>query len=236
MNKHILFLLVLFIPLFGCKKHTNNTHQHHDAATHDDHKDHDHASHSSKEDEMDYGIVTLLPQKFNEVIHTSGEIMAAQGDELTITAKHEGLVIFKKSPILSGTKVTKGQVLVMISGKELVHDNMESTYHEAKTTFENTETDFERAQELNKDKIISDKEFMDIELAYKKARNNYSNIKRYYSSGGQQVSSSISGYIKDVYVSEGQYVTTGEALLVITKNKRLVIKADVPQRYFSKLH
>ena len=66
---------------------------------------------------------------------------------------------------------------------------------------------------MNKDKIISDKELLDIKLEYEQANNRFEVIKRNYSGGGQKVSATISGYIKDVFVSEGQFVSTGQPLL-----------------------
>ena len=45
----------------------------------------------------------------------------------------------------------------------------------------------------------------------------------------------MTGYIKDILVEEGQYVETGQSLLRLTRNKRLVLRADVPQQYFTKM-
>lgn len=227
-------------------------HEHHDH-DHSDHESdlHDHSEHDHEDQDRgqlnstdgghiklnpeDFKLLEIQPQNFTEVIHTSGQILSAQGDEMTIIAIHNGLVLLNQNQLLSGKKVRKGQPLLTISGKNLVHDNIENTFLEAKTAYENAEKDYIRAKELNKDKIISDKEFAEINLKYQTSKNNFESIKRHYSSGGQKVSAQSDAYIKDVYVSEGEYVETGQALLKLTKNKRLVIKADVPQRHFPML-
>jgi RND family efflux transporter MFP subunit len=208
----------------------------HDHESEDAH-DHEHEDQVHEHDEHDetYGILEIRPQDFQEVIHTSGKIMPAQGDEITLTATHDGAVVFGSKALFPGETVRSGEKLVAISGKGLIHDNIETTFRDAKTVYETAEANYERAQLLNEDKITSDKELADIKMAFEKAKNNYDMIKQNYSAGGQNVTASTNGYIKEILVTEGQFVSTGQPLLKITKNKRLVVQADVPQRYFSML-
>lgn len=185
--------------------------------------------------ELDFGLRKLGYTDFQESIRTSGQILSAQGDEITITAVHEGLVIFNNKQLLSGKAVSKGTVMLSISGKDLIHDNIAASYRDAKSNFEIASKDFERAQSLFKDRIIPEKEFLEFKLAYEKASSNFDLIRKNYSNEGQKVIASSDGFIKEVLVSEGQYVTTGQPIIKITKNKRLIVRADVPQRHFGKL-
>ena len=82
---------------------------------------------------------------------------------------------------------------------------------------------------------MSDKELSETRLEFERANNYYNIVKRNYTSGGQKVYSSTEGYVKEVFVNEGEFVNTGQPLLKLTKNKRLVIKADVPQQFFTRL-
>ncbi|MRS03666.1 HlyD family efflux transporter periplasmic adaptor subunit, partial [bacterium] len=45
----------------------------------------------------------------------------------------------------------------------------------------------------------------------------------------------LSGFIKSILVTEGQYVSAGQPLAFVSQNKRLVLRAEVSQKYFSKL-
>jgi RND family efflux transporter MFP subunit len=182
-----------------------------------------------------YDVIKIQPQDFQEVIHTSGKIMPAQGDEITLTAVHEGIVVFAGKNLFPGKQISQGELLVTISGKGLVHDNIENTFMDSKSAFETAKANYERAQLLNEDKITSDKELSEIRMTFEKAKNNYEAIKQNYSAGGQKVSATASGFIKDILVTEGQFVNTGQPLLKISKNKRLIVQADVPQRYFPML-
>ena len=230
MKKIFFSLLFSFFIFWSCNY--NN----HDVHTEDEHIETNESGEHEKHIHDSLLVINEITKKpFFEIIRTSGEIISAQGDEVTLSAPHEGIVVFKGTNLFSGKKVNSEEVLIIISGKELLHDNLETSYQDLKTAFEKTKNNYERSVELNKDKIISDKELMDIKQEYEKVRNQFEVLKKNYSSGGQQVASSIQGYIKDVFVTEGQFVSTGQPLIKLTKNKRLVIKADVPQRYFHML-
>jgi multidrug efflux pump subunit AcrA (membrane-fusion protein) len=41
----------------------------------------------------------------------------------------------------------------------------------------------------------------------------------------------MSGYVKNILIQSGQYVETGQALATVAHNRRLVLRADVSQRY-----
>lgn len=217
--------------------HDDELAQEHIHSEGDDHEhDHDHENepHAHEHDET-YGVIEIRPKDFQEVIHTSGKIMPAQGDEITLTATHDGAVVFGSKALFPGETVRAGEKLVTISGKGLIHDNIETTFMDAKAAYETAKANYERAELLNEDKITSDKELAEIKMLFEKAKNNYDAIRQNYSAGGQNVTASTNGYIKEILVSEGQFVNTGQPLLKLTKNKRLVIQADVPQRYFSML-
>ena len=52
---------------------------------------------------------------------------------------------------------------------------------------------------------------------------------------GVAVKASLTGYVKEVYVNEGDYVNAGQPLLTITRNRLLQLRADVPQKYYAAL-
>ncbi|MGQ8336160.1 efflux RND transporter periplasmic adaptor subunit [Sunxiuqinia sp. A32] len=257
--KRVLLLTVLSTYIFAaisCGEHKHNENNEHQIEIHEHNENHDHeheqSAHileekehegedhlheelSEHEHDLKYGVIEVDPVGFQEVIHTSGVIIPAQSDEQTLTAIHDGIVVFGTKSLLAGKEVKKGEILLTISGKGLIHDNIENTFRDSKSEFETAQSNYERAKILNEDKITSDKDLADIEMTFLKAKNNYEIVKQNYSSGGQKVAALSSGYIKDIIITEGQYVTTGQPLLRITQNKRLVVKADVPQRFFSKL-
>ena len=105
----------------------------------------------------------MVPEDFSEVIKCSGQILAAQGDESTLVAPVSGVVSFGKKVLADGTAVQKGSVLFVISGKGLAEGD---PVEKARINYETARKDYQRAEELVKDKIISEKEFNRIYQEY----------------------------------------------------------------------
>jgi membrane fusion protein, heavy metal efflux system len=184
---------------------------------------------------VEFATMGVTPQSFSEIIKTSGEILPAQGDEMVVTANANGIITFAGNKAIAGTSVNDGEMLFAISGGNLTDGNTETLYKQAKATYEKAKADFERAQGLTKDNIISQKDFLESKAKYETEQANYNNLARNYQAGGQKVVSPISGFIKNVLVTEGQFVTVGQPLAAVSQNRRLMLMAEVSQKYFSKL-
>ena len=65
-------------------------------------------------------FVSVKPSAFHQVIKTSGQILSAQGDEVTISATASGIVSFNKSSLNEGATVRGGESLLSISSKNMV--------------------------------------------------------------------------------------------------------------------
>lgn len=174
-------------------------------------------------------------QPFSDVIKTSGQILSAPGDEAIIAAKADGIVRLHGGKAIIGTPISQGTTLFTISGDNLAKGNIDASVREARMNYLKLKADYERAEELAKDKIISQKEFQTTKLLYDNARNEYNTISRNYSANGQNIAAPMSGFIKSVMVTDGQFVQAGTPLATVSKNKRLVLQANVSQKYFSKL-
>lgn len=182
-----------------------------------------------------YGVIHIQYTPFGEVIKSGGEIMPARGDEQVVVANHGGLVSFHNNGMQEGIAVKANQQLITLSSGGLVHDNLEVGYLEAKAQSDKAKTDYERAAKLMADTIIAESEFLDAKLTFERKRLAFDNIRRNYESGGQKVLSPAGGFVKAIHVTEGEFVQTGQPLVTISQNKRLVIKADVPQDAIPKL-
>jgi len=184
---------------------------------------------------VEFANMEVTRQSFNEIIKTTGEILPAHGDEMVVTATTNGIVTFTGNKAVVGTSVRAGEMLFAISGKNLTDGNTETRYTQAKVAYNKAKADFDRAQELVKDNIVSQRDFLDTKARYETEQVNYNNLSRNYQSGGQKVVSPISGFVKNVLVTEGQYVSVGQPIASVSQNRSLVLKAEVSQKYFSKL-
>ena len=140
---------------------------------------------------IEFATTKVKKQNFSEIIKTTGKILSAQGDEVVLTAKNSGIITFGNNKKLIGSAINSGETLLTISRKGLLENNLDTRYSLAKATYEKAEKDFQRARELVKDNIISQKEFNERQLKYKNAKTTYTNIANSYTSGGQKVKSPI---------------------------------------------
>jgi cobalt-zinc-cadmium efflux system membrane fusion protein len=184
---------------------------------------------------VEFANKAITRQPFHEIIKTTGEILSAPGDEMVVTANANGIVTFTGNKAIAGTAVRAGDLLFSISGKNLTDENPETRFTQAKVAYEKSKADYDRAKLLTKDNIISQKDFLEIKARFETEQANYENLSRNYQSGGQKVVAPLSGFIKNIMVTEGQFVSVGQLIASISQNKSLILKADVSQKYFSKL-
>ena len=184
---------------------------------------------------VEFANAPVYTQPFHEIIKASGEILSAPGDEVMVTANANGAVSFANNALTVGSLVTNGQALFVLSGSSNVVDNTESRYKEAKVNYEKAKLDYERASSLVKDKIVSEKDFLVTKAAYENAEITYNTLSKNYSARGQRINAPKRGYLKNILVSEGEYVTAGQPLATVSQNQKLRLKAEVSQRYYLKL-
>ncbi len=174
-------------------------------------------------------------EPFGQVIKTTAQVQSAQGDEMIVSAKTNGIVMLSNSSILEGNAVSKGQVLLSVSGSELADNNISLRFAEAKNNFEKAASEYDRAKELANDKIVSEKDLLNAKNQYDNARAIYDNLNKNFNTTGQRVTSPMNGFIKQIFVHNGSYVEAGQPIASISQNKNLVLSAEVQPKYASAL-
>ena len=183
----------------------------------------------------DFSTEPVVRRPFHQIIKTSGQVLPARGDEMMIPATASGMVESGSIDLLTGIRVQKDQWLFTIITTDLSEDNLQTQISLASTALEKATSDFKRAEELIKENIISRKDYLAAQTTLNEATTRYEALTHNVTSDGKQIFSPISGYLKTVYVHEGDYVSVGQPLAMVSQNRRLVLKADVSPRYSSKL-
>ena len=225
--------------------HEGHNHEHeghdHEHETAEEHADHNHESEEAKHsDEIifpkaqaaktTFEVREIQPASFNQVVKTTGQILAAPGDEAVIVATSNGVVSFTSNKLTEGTKVQKGQSLFQISSKNIAEGDY---YTKVKATYEAAKASYDRAESLVKDKIISQKEFENTKLEFENAKTAYDAVSNNKTAKGVSVNAPINGHVKNILVKEGEYITVGLPLATVSQNQRLVLRAEVSQRYYN---
>jgi RND family efflux transporter MFP subunit len=187
----------------------------------------------TKEQSWKIDFATAYPktEPFGQVIRTTARVEPAQGDEALISAKTNGVVQLSASNILEGKPVSVGQVLFSISGSGLANNNSATRYLEAQNNYEKAKADYERLAELAKDKIVSERELLTAKNQYQNAKIIYENLNKNFDPTGQNVVSTLTGYVKQVFVQNGQYVEPGQPLVSISLNKNLLLRTEVQRKF-----
>ena len=177
-------------------------------------------------------VETVTPGTFREVIPTSGQVLAAQGDENTLVAATAGVVSFSRT-VTEGMSVGRDVELLSVSAENLQDGD---PVKRARIAYERAKGEYERAEKLIGERIVSEKEFNVLKENYENARIAYEALSPSKAGKGVAVKSPMAGYVKACFVKEGDYVTVGQPLLSVTQTRRLMLRAEVSERYYSRLH
>lgn len=230
------------------EQHSHEGHEHHDHE-HEGHS-HEHESHSheghnheheghgdeielsdSKAQAAGVEVGVALPTTFHQVIKCSGQVLAAQGNESTVVANIAGVVRFN-GKLTEGMKVSQGATLMTLSAKSIAAGD---PVEKARVAYETAKAEYERMEALVADKIVSAKAFAQAKESYENARIAYEAVSRNNGSSGAAVVAPLGGYVKNLLVNEGDYVSVGQPLAGITQDQRLSLRADVSQRHYHAL-
>lgn len=176
-------------------------------------------------------VEDIQPGRFRSVITTSGQVLAAQGDEATVVAAVSGVVNFTR-PLTEGTQISAGIALLTVSSQHIQEGD---PVKRARIAYETAKSEYERAAKLVDKRIVSQKDFNQLKENYENARIAYEALSPSKDGKGVAVKSPIGGYVKSCLVKEGDYVTVGQPLLTVTQTRRLQLKAEVSERYYAAL-
>lgn len=248
----IMWVLCAYI-LAGCQSHTashdehdHEAHEHEAGHVHDHEHEHEHTADEhtgethageiafKKAQAEAVGLQTrkVTPGAFTNVIKASGRVLAAQGEESTIVATVPGVVVFGKLPFIEGTAVRKGQPILNLASSNLSEGNVAIRTQSA---YEKAKKEYERMQSLIDDKIVSAKDFEQARLNYENAKTAWEAVKGKQTSDGVSVVAPQNGYLKNLLVKEGDYVSVGQPLATVTQNNRLMLRAEVSEKYYQSL-
>ena len=232
----------LFAGCAGNASQAGHDEHNHELEAHDhDHEGHEHEGHDHEHEHEAGGThpgeivfkkalaeavglqtVTVNPAPFTD----------AQGEESVIVATVPGVISFGSLPFVDGTAVRKGQAVLSIASNALSDGDVAAR---AKFAYETAKKEYERMQALVGDKIVSAKDFEQARLNYENAKVAYEAIAGKQTAKGVSVVSPLNGYLKNIQVKEGDYVSVGQPLATISQNNRLVLRADVSERYYNDL-
>lgn len=182
--------------------------------------------------QSDFRVEQVVRGPFHTVIPTSGELMPLPGDKKSIVSTTRGMVRFTDPHLVPGTLVHQGQALFTISSESLVEDNVQLRFLEAKNKLELSRSEYIRYKQLYKSEAISQRQYLESLAAYTEDSLNFHNLNAHISEKGVHILAPASGSIHELEVSDGKYVTEGDVLAILSPDRNLLLRVDLPQQYF----
>lgn len=176
-------------------------------------------------------VAALQPSDFAEIIKVSGQVLPAQGTETTIAAPMAGIVQASAGTRLAeGEPVRSGQVLFTLDAAPMAEGNPAAA---AQAELAAARAALKRAESLAGERIVSQRELDDTRQRAATAEAQARSLGS--ASQKRNVSAPVGGYLKELLVSPGSYVAAGQPLAILTQNRRLQLRADVPERHYQAL-
>lgn len=228
------FTLIFLISLYGCSHGATSEHVH--SSQHqideipesDGHHHHEGEiilhDHIAKEFGVTVGAVT--PSSFHAVIKVGGRILPATSDDIVISAKSSGIVSFRDA-INPGYRVSRGNIIASLSASGIAGGDINEA---TALAVEAAKNELDRLKPLYDEQIISKKEYITARNNYEQALASHSG-----SQSGSSVISPTDGVIAEIYVKPGEYVESGQPIVRISSARKLLLRADVPERKLSSI-
>ncbi|NJK97380.1 MAG: efflux RND transporter periplasmic adaptor subunit [Bacteroidales bacterium] len=242
--KNILFIITAYL-LLSC-----STEESHDAHEHDAHE---HEAHPEDIVELTHeqvkvaGIEFGSPEQRNisDALRLNGIVAVTPQNMITMSAPMGGFV--KSTEIMEGSSVKKGQVLAVIENPDLIE--LEEEYLETRSKYEYAEAEFKRHTQLHSDEVYSTKNLQEITANYKGLKSqmnaafqklkmigvNPSQLNEDNISGSISLVAPVNGYIRNVNLNVGKYVTQSDALFEIINTNSLLIELTLFEKDLRKI-
>lgn len=179
---------------------------------------------------IDYNVSEVLPRTYPNTIKASGELLVPPSEITTVSAKSDGILVYRRTDLVSGTKIEKGNILFSLTGQGLTSRNMDANISGMKSRFEASKATYEREKMLVKDQIVSKKQFSETSSKYQLDSIQYFAYLNGLSGNVMNIAAPSNGYVQQLYQANGTYVAEGTPLISIASSAKIMLRADLPQR------
>ena len=201
----------------------------------------------SKEQFNNSGLIIgkLEKKSFPITIQTNGLIDVPPENRAVVSATMGGYI--KKTPLLIGDIVKKGQLLVTIENPAFI--TLQQEYMEVKQQLTYLESEYQRQKTLKEENITSQKSFLKAESEFKTAYARYTGLKKQLNmlhispseveKGNIRsivsIYAPISGSITEMNVTMGTYVSPASPILEIIDNNHIHLELSVFEKDIMKI-
>lgn len=210
-------------------------HEHGDAHEHGEHEEghegHDHSGlielKADRAEKFGVKAEKIVAAPFFEVTVVSGRVESKASDEGIATATRSGILTLLPS-VNTGVKVNAGASIGRISASNVQGGDPTVQAVAAKNA---AQRELDRLKPLHEDGIVSTEEYNNALRTYEEAEAAVKIQKQ----GSVSVNSPKNGVITQLMAKSGEYVEIGQKIAVVSGNTSLTLRADVPEKYYTRL-
>lgn len=180
---------------------------------------------------------SLIKQNFPQVINTTGIIDIPPHSKETITSFYGGSV--KKSNLLIGDKIRKGQAVVVIENPKFV--DMQQEYLEIKEQLTYLQSEYQRQKTLFNENITSEKKYLKAASNYKRQKAklngmakklrmlniNIANVEQGNIVSTITLYASINGVVSKINIHKGMYIMPEYLIMEIINTDYIQVELSI---------
>jgi cobalt-zinc-cadmium efflux system membrane fusion protein len=249
--KSYIYILLSVLFLTACQN-TKHTHDDHDEATHqeENHQEvdthHQDEEHDHDENEISVSVAQFKANKmqlgnlqtytFSDYLTTTGIVNVPPKNKATISPFYGGYV--KTINLINGDYVKRGQLLFTLENPDFIQ--LQQDFLQAKEQLTYLKLDYERQKQLADEQIASQKKYLKAKSDYYVTKSQYQSLKKKLQMlhintsklSDENIRSMIniyapiSGYISDISIEKGAFLSPERAALKIvnTSHKHIELK------------
>lgn len=193
----------------------------------------------------DIGLGNIEMRNLSNTLKVNGLVNAAPQNLASICTPMSGFV--KSTTLMPGHPVGKGQLLVVIENQEFV--DIQQSYLEARNRFEYAEAEYKRHNELYREDVYSQKNVQQVTTEYKNLKAllyslrqklvliniNPDQLREDNISRSISLVAPIGGYVEEVNVNLGKYVTPTDVMFKIVNNDKLFLELTLFEKDANKV-
>jgi len=239
-SQYIIYTL-LVLSISGCNNGVEKA-----GAEQEHHEDEENVVEVTEAQMKNAGVAlgALEKKQISGTIKVNGVLDVPPQQLISISAPLGGFL--KSTELLEGSRVKKGQAIATIENLDFIQ--MQQDYLEAKSSFEFAKADYERQQELAKENVNSEKTFQQAKSTFTTWQAKFNGLKEKLKVLNLSTASieqgnlrstinlysPINGYVTEVNVNVGKYVSSTDVLFEIVDTEHLhaeliVFEKDVPK-------
>lgn len=184
-------------------------------------------------------------RNLSNVVKVNGLLDVPPQNLVTISAVMGGFV--RKTDLLQGMKIEKGQLLVVIENQDFIQ--MQQDYLDTKARLEYSELEYKRQEQLAKENVSAIKIFQQTTADYKSLQAKFmalsqrlatvgiskKNVEAGEITNSVSIFSPISGYVTAVNINLGKFVTPADILFEIMDTDHLHAELSVFEKDIAKI-